>query len=90
MVMGDEQLLAAIAARGEGGDEKSRSGRSLLITGALFLALGGFYWGWEWVALITVAIDGLVSSPARTLSAQRRRQGSGVGRVSQNPALVSP
>lgn len=54
--MSDEQLLAAVMARGESVENKESSHRLLLITGVLFLGLGGLSWGWKAVVVLAVAI----------------------------------
>lgn len=55
-IVSDEALLAAVVARGENGDSKGSSAGLLLLTGALFVGLGGLSWGWQSVVFIAVAI----------------------------------
>lgn len=52
----DVNLLAALIARGEHASSKRSSNTVLLITIALFVGLGGFYWGWHRVLYLLVAI----------------------------------
>lgn len=55
-MMSDEELLAAVVARGEGRESKESSHNMLLITAALFLGLGGLRWGWGAVIILAIAI----------------------------------
>ncbi len=52
----DVNLLAALIARGENSSGKGSSSTVLLITIALFVGLGGVYWGWRMVIYLLVAI----------------------------------
>jgi Zn-dependent protease len=54
--MSDEELLRAVAARGEDATNKSSSNGLLLLTAALFLGLGGLRWGWQTVLYLAVAV----------------------------------
>jgi Zn-dependent proteases len=53
--MSDEQLLAALKTRGEEA-EKATSWNALLVTGLLFVTLGGLSWGWRSVLFLAVAV----------------------------------
>lgn len=53
--LSDEELLAAINARGETTDQPGMSW-PLVVTVVLFFALGGMNWGWESVVFLTLAI----------------------------------
>lgn len=53
--LSDEALLAAVQARGENTATQS-SPQTLIVTGVLFLALGGLSWGWQAVVNLAIAI----------------------------------
>lgn len=52
----DSELLAALIARGGKSSTKGSSSTALLVTIALFVGLGGVYWGWRMVIYLLVAI----------------------------------